>query len=168
MPILSAENNFKKGLQALIDHDYVVAANLFRRAMDVEHQRHVREPDMRYLSYYGLCLAKAHCQYKRAIVACQRAAAGRSRDPKMYLNLGRVYLATRQPRKALEEFHRGLEVDPRCQVLELECRRIERTLGLTRVNSRPGLFSLDRWFPGRKQSASVHRERSRGAVATTH
>lgn len=157
MPILSAENNFKKGLQALIDNDYVVAANFFRRAMDIEHQRHVREPDMRYVSYYGLCLAKAHCQYKRAIASCERAVARRPRDPKMFLNLGRVYMAARRPRSALQAFHRGLEVDPHCQVLELESRRLERKLGVTRIQpkarQRGSLFSLNRWLPGRRQVA---------------
>lgn len=168
MPILSAENHFKKGLQALIDNDYVIAANYFRRAMDVEHQRHVREPDMRYVSYYGLCLAKAHCQFKKAIATCERAASRRPRDPKMFLNLGRVYLAARKRRSALEAFHRGLEVDPRNQVLELEARRLERRLGMTRAKERPGLFSLNRWLPGRKQAVPARRVAAGRAVTSSH
>ncbi len=168
MPILSAENHFKRGLQALIDNDYVVAANYFRRAMDVEHQRHVREPDMRYVSYYGLCLAKAHCQFKKAIATCERAAARRPRDFKMFLNLGRVYLAARKRRNALEAFRRGLEVAPRSQVLELEVRRLERQLGVSRAKERPGLFSLDRWRPGRNKDAPDRRVASGRPVTSSH
>ena len=57
MAIVSAENKFRKGLEALVDENYVEAAMHFRRAMDIEHQRRILQPDMRYLSYYGLCAA---------------------------------------------------------------------------------------------------------------
>ena len=61
MPIISAENKFKKGLEALIDQNYVEAATHFRRAMDIEYQRRVPQPDMRYLSYYTPCRNFCRC-----------------------------------------------------------------------------------------------------------
>src|SRR5262249_56470453 len=60
MPILSAENQFRQGLVALVDEDPKTAAERFRAAIQIERQRHVRRPQMRYLSYYGLSLALAH------------------------------------------------------------------------------------------------------------
>lgn len=142
MPIISAENNFKKGLEALIDQDFVEAAMHFRRAIDIETQRRVTEPDMRYLSYYGLCRAKAHGKILEGLHACKRAALGRNRDPEMYLNLGRVHLVARQPRSAFEAFRRGLAINPSHTVLRLESSRLEPRLPAKTVsNPRGGIFS---------------------------
>ena len=142
MPIISAENNFKKGLEALIDQDFVEAAMHFRRAIDIETQRRVAEPDMRYLSYYGLCRAKAHGKILEGLHACKRAALGRNRDPEMYLNLGRVHLVARQPRSAFEAFRRGLAINPSHTVLRLESARLEPCMpAKTRSNRQGGIFS---------------------------
>jgi Tfp pilus assembly protein PilF len=146
VPIVSAENNFKSGLEALVDQDFVVATMHFRRAMDIEHQRRVTQPDMRYLSYYGLCRAKAHGKIQEGLHACKRAVRMRSRDPEMYLNLGRIHLQARQPRSAFEAFRRGLEVEPEHSVLRLEFTRLEKRLPakFTRAStpaSQAGFFS---------------------------
>jgi len=112
MSIVSAENRFRKGLEALVDQNYVEAALHFRRAMDIEHQRRIRQPDMRYLSYYGLCRATAHDKIQEGLHACKRATRVRNRDPEMFLNLGRVYLLARQKRLAYNAFRAGLCLDP--------------------------------------------------------
>ena len=39
MPILTAENQFKKGLTALVDHNYKDATVFFKRAIDVDLAR---------------------------------------------------------------------------------------------------------------------------------
>src|SRR5262245_51468779 len=74
MPILSAENHFRQGLAALVDGDPNVAAEHFRTAIQIERQRHVRRPQMRYLSYFGLSLALAHGPTQESILACETAA----------------------------------------------------------------------------------------------
>lgn len=125
MPIVSAENNFRKGLEALVDQNHVEAAMYFRRAMDIEHQRCIQQPDMRYLSYYGLCRAKAHYKIKEGIHACKRAARMRRRDPEMFLNLGRTYLMARDRTRAYEAFEAGLRLDPMHEVLALEAAKLE-------------------------------------------
>ena len=142
MPIVSAENNFKHGLEALIDQDYVEAAMHFRRAIDIEHQRRVNQPDMRYLSYYGLCRAKAHGKIQEGLHACKRAVRMRARDPEMFLNLGRVHLQARQAHSAFEVFRRGLEVEPGHTALRLEFERLERLLPAKAASARKaGFFS---------------------------
>lgn len=93
MFVVSAEKNFNRGLEALADQNYVEAIMHFRRAMDIEHQRRILQPDMRYLSYYWLCRAKAHYKIEGGLHACKRAAQVRNQDPEMHLNLGRVYLS---------------------------------------------------------------------------
>lgn len=120
MPIVSAENKFRKGLEALVDRNYVEAALHFRRAMDIETQRRILQPDMRYLSYYGLCRATAHDKVQEGLHACKRAARVRSGDPEMFLNLGRVYVLARQKRLAYDAFQTGLDLDPDHKTLVCE------------------------------------------------
>ena len=142
MPILSAENSFKQGLEALVDQNYVGAATYFRRAMDIEHQRNVRQPDMRYLSYYGVCRAKAHCRIDEGLHACTRAARGRNQDPEMFLNLGRVLLMARRKSQAFQAFADGLRIDPMHPVLNDESVRLESRLPRkARMPQRPGIIS---------------------------
>ena len=141
MPIVSAENKFKKGLEALVDRNYVEAAIQFRQAMDIEHQRRVQQPDMRYLSYYGLCRATAHAKLQEGLHACKRAAQVRSRDPEMFLNLGRVYLLARQKRLAFDAFQTGLDLAPEHPTLLSEASRIHGVARKPMAAPRQGLLS---------------------------
>ena len=142
MSVVSAEKNFNKGLEALVDQNYVEAAVHFRRAMNIEHQRRILRPDMRYLSYYGLCQAKAHCKIEGGLSACKRAARGRKQDPEMYLNLGRVYLMAQQKRQAYQAFQTGLDIEPGHETLNLESSRLAKRLpGNARLGRRDGFFA---------------------------
>ncbi len=125
MSVVSAEKNFNKGLEALVDQNYVEAAMHFRQAMDIEHQRRILQPDMRYLSYYGLCRATAHDKIQEGLHACKRAARVRSQDPEMFLNLGRVYLLARQKRLASDAFQTGLCLNPSHKTLARESSRLD-------------------------------------------
>ena len=128
MPTISAENKFSKGLEAVADQNYVEAAMHFRRAMDIEHQRRILQPDMHYLSYYGLCRATAHDKIQEGLHACKRATRARSRDPEMFLNLGRVYLLAHKKRLAYETFRTGLRLAPGHTTLARESARAYRQL----------------------------------------
>ncbi|MDH3626635.1 MAG: tetratricopeptide repeat protein [Acidobacteriota bacterium] len=130
MSILVAENNFKKGLAALVDDNHVEAAVFFRRALDVERQRHVRSPNMRYLSYYGLCLAKTNRPIGEAIHACRTAVRRETGDPELYLNLGRVFTLARRLREARETVDDGLKIAPDHDGLRNERDKISTRLGL--------------------------------------
>jgi len=141
MPIVSAENKFKKGLEAFVDRNYVEAAMQFRQAMDVEHQRRIREPDMRYLSYYGLCRATAHQKIQEGLHACKRAARVRSRDPEMFLNLGRVYLLAGQERLAFDTFQTGLDLNPEHKMLKMESSHLHGQASKRAAPARQGLLT---------------------------
>ena len=137
MAILSAENNFKKGLLAMVDEDHVHAAEFFRQALDIERERQVARPDGRYLSYYGLSLARAYRPTHESIKAVETAAGQDSFSADLQLNLGRVYLLAGKTSRALKTFERGLQLDPRHRGLQREFRRIDR-------RSRPALPMLSR------------------------
>lgn len=128
MFVVSAEKNFNRGLEALADQNYVEAIMHFRRAMDIEHQRRILQPDMRYLSYYWLCRAKAHYKIEGGLHACKRAAQVRNQDPEMHLNLGRVYLMAQRKRQAYQAFQTGLDIEPGHEALNLESSRLAKRL----------------------------------------
>ena len=112
MAILSAENNFKKGLLAIVDENFEEAARCFRRAIDIQEQRSAGRPDWRYLSYYGLSLAKATRPSEEAIAACRSAAANHPTNLDLVLNLARVYRIAGKYDRAAEAVAHGLRVRP--------------------------------------------------------
>lgn len=126
MPILSAENQFKKGLSALVDHNYKDASVFFRRAIEVDTARKGKRPDLRYLSYYGLSLSKSGGSSLEAIRIC-RAAVSKHRDhPVLLLNLGRVYLAAGKEEQALDAFDRAIQLAPENRALARELAKLDR------------------------------------------
>jgi len=126
MPILSAENQFKKGLTALADHNYKDATVFFKRAIDVDLARNRSKPDLRYLSYYGLSLAKAGMSTADAISICRQTVSRHKNHPVLWLNLGRVYIAAGKTQRALEALDRGAQLAPGNRVLAEELAQLER------------------------------------------
>ena len=122
MSILSAENRFKNGLLALVDGDHEAAARHFREAIAIQEQRAASHPDWRYLSYYGLSMAKAFRPDEEAIAACRSAAVSGEINPDLYLNLGRVYALAGKLAQAREAFEHGLRLDPNHGRLREELR----------------------------------------------
>jgi tetratricopeptide (TPR) repeat protein len=154
MSLLSAENCFKKGLLALVDENYEDAAALFRQAIDVQRERKVHRPEWRYLSYYGLSLAKSHRPTPEAVRACETAVRAETYNPELYLNLGRVYVMAGKVTRGLEVFERGLKVAPKHVALRKEMTRLDR-------RSRPPIPLLKRSNPLNRWMGMA-----RGAVAT--
>jgi predicted Zn-dependent protease len=62
-------------------------------------------------SYLAYCMAKERGQYREAVRLCQAALAAEPHNPAHYLNLGRIYLLTRQKGKAVAAFRKGLSSD---------------------------------------------------------
>jgi len=162
MPVLSAERSFNKGLAALAEAQPLEAVDHFLEAMQIEERLEVQDPDMRYLSYYGLSLARANRVAHAAGVACDLAARHDPLDPVLQLNLGRVHLLGGHVQRALERFERGLRLDPTHPELCDELARVDR-------RSRPVLgflgraHRLNRWL-GRCRAVSGRRRHA--AVAT--
>lgn len=62
-------------------------------------------------SYLAYCMAKERGQYREAIRRCEASLKVEPHNPAHYLNLGRVYLLTKQKAKALSTFRKGLSTD---------------------------------------------------------
>jgi len=155
MPILSAENAFRKGLGAMAEQHPEKASVYFRQALDLERERSKSRLDMRYLSYYGLSLAQAGLSTQIALQACKTAVFKQTGDPLLFLNLGRVYLLTGKPVGAMAAFERGLKVAPENKILRSELAKIDRRRS-------PALPFLDRthpvnrWLGRHKRNAKVY------------
>jgi tetratricopeptide (TPR) repeat protein len=140
MPILSAENQFRQGLTALVDNDPASAAVHFHTAMQIERQRAVARPQTRYLSYYGLSVAQSQGPTPEAIRACETAARLDFFNPDLLLNLGRVYQLAGKVTRALEAFERGLKLAPTHAALRAELAKADR-------RTRPPLSVVPRQHP---------------------
>ncbi len=62
-------------------------------------------------SYRAYCIAKERGQYREAIRLCQAALKTEPHNPAHFLNLGRIFLLTKQKSKALTTFRQGLSND---------------------------------------------------------
>jgi tetratricopeptide (TPR) repeat protein len=155
MPILSAENAFRKGLGAMAEKHPEKASVYFRQALDLERERSKSRLDMRYLSYYGLSLAQAGLSTQIALQACKTAVFKQKGDPLLSLNLGRVYILIGKPVQAMAAFERGLKAAPENKILRSELAKLDR-------RRRPALPFLDRgnavnrWLGRRKRTAEVY------------
>lgn len=73
------------------------------------------EPSLREIpvvnSYLGYCMARERGQFRQAIALCESALRTEPHNPAHYLNLGRIYLLTRQKAKAVATFRKGLSTD---------------------------------------------------------
>ena len=125
MPILAAENHFKKGLVALVDHNYRDANESFRRAVEIDQARSKRA-DLRYLSYYGLSLAKSGLSLTEAVRVCRAAVSQDRQHPVLWLNLGRVYRAAGKTALALEALDRAARIAPDNPALARELAELDR------------------------------------------
>jgi len=140
MSVQFAEQHFSKGLAALAGERPLEAADCFLAAMQAEAGDGARRPDMRYLSYYGLSLAKASYATASAVQACELAYQTDPLHPALLLNLGRVYLLTGKTEQALACFERGIRVAPAHRALQRELARADR-------RHRPVFRFLDRSNP---------------------
>ncbi len=145
MPILTAENHFRKGLVALVDQHPQEAAEHFHAAIQIEKQRSAKSPQMRYLSYYGLSLALVHGATPQAIQACETAVRRDFFNPDLYLNLGRVYQLAGKTTRALATFERGLALSPKHRALQDELSRLDRR-GLPPLSMLSRKHPLNHWL----------------------
>jgi len=125
MPILAAEIHFKKGLAALVDHNYRDASEFFRRALEIDQARGSRT-DLRYLSYYGLSLAKSGATVGEAVRICRAAVSKDRAHPVLWLNLGRAYRAAGKTSLALEALARAASIAPDNAALARELAEVDR------------------------------------------
>jgi tetratricopeptide (TPR) repeat protein len=112
MPEHQANTAFTRGLTAVDRGRYLEALALFETSMELT-QRGGNPPPVKYLSYYGLCVAMASTRLHEAHDLCATAVHADPSDPDHHLNLGRVHLRMGDREQAFESFVRGLRVDRR-------------------------------------------------------
>lgn len=123
---MQPEIHYRDGLTALESGRPAEAADQFMYAIAAEKKTGSARPQMRFVSYYGLCLVLTQRAARQGIELCEKAAARDSFDPLLQLNLGRVYRVVGRTTKALEAFERGLRLDPANLRLRIERSRLDR------------------------------------------
>ena len=136
MIVRPAENSFRRGIAALNAGDRLGALAYFEAALRLDRERSPRTPNMKYLSYYGLCLAFGSNGRQKGIQFCRRAAESEFYNPDIFWNLGRASLMQGDRRSAWNSFRRGLEIDNGHIGLKFQVRR----LGLRRAAVLPFLI----------------------------
>lgn len=89
------------GIQSTEEGNTALALRCFQKIPDAEMSPLV-------CSYYALCLAREQKAFTPARELAKRALQVDHTDPLIYLNLGRIYLASGHEGKALEAFRCGL------------------------------------------------------------
>jgi tetratricopeptide (TPR) repeat protein len=118
-----SRNSFGRGLDAVGCGRYLEALAYFEAAMQIETRSGARMP-MKYLSYYGLCLAMVSNRFRQARRICEGAVRSEFFDPDLHLNLGMVYARTGDRRSAFNALLNGLRLNPRHAGLVRAIRRM--------------------------------------------
>jgi len=166
MDLSTSENSFRRGLRAVEQGDHLEALAYFEAAVQLARRLGAEAVPMKYLSYYGWCLAVCSDRLEEAREFCEAAVRSEFYNPDAYWNLGRVYLKTGDRSLAFDTIVRGLQLNPRHAGLVGVLHR----LGLRR---KPVLPLFDRSHPvnrllGRlRRSLARAAQSSRGRVSAT-
>ena len=110
MLVQVAEERFQRGLVALRGGRSLEALALFEASLELERRLGARTPQARYLSYYGLCLARDGSQPREGAALCSQAIALEFFNADLYWNYGRVLLLSDRKKEAFGAFLKGLAV----------------------------------------------------------
>ncbi len=102
---LITEDLLERGVKLLGSGHYKDALRNLKRAYQLDAD------STRCLSYLGLALALAEKRFKEGEELCQLAVRKEFYHPAYYLNLGKLYLASGDKKRAIWAFRKGLEVD---------------------------------------------------------
>ena len=113
MLVRPAEESFQRGQESLELGHHREALAYFNGAIEIEKQLgQVKQPQARYLSYYGLCLSLTGTGSHEAVRFCRVAAEMEGYRSDVCWNLGRVLLAAGRRREAHEALRWGLRLQP--------------------------------------------------------
>jgi tetratricopeptide (TPR) repeat protein len=136
----SAEDAFTRGLAALGNGRGREALALFEAAIEIEKRFGAPQPQARYLSFYGLCLALEKRQLNEGIRFCKQALDQEFFNPDLCCNLGRLLFRAGRRKDAYEVLLKGYSLQPSHQGIFEELSR----MGMRR---RPVLAFLSRNNP---------------------
>ncbi len=101
---------YDKGVHYLSQGKTLSALSCFENAIKQDDSPSIR-------SYYALCIAKERGQIKKAILLCKEALQQEPDNAVHYLNLGRIYLFTRQKAEAITIFREGLNHETNKEII---------------------------------------------------
>lgn len=124
MLVHAAEARFQKGLSALEGGRNLEALALFEAALELERRLGANTRQARYLSYYGLCLARDGSHMREGAEFCKQAIALEFFNADLFWNYGRVLLLSERRKEAFATFVKGLSVQANHQEIIGELRRM--------------------------------------------
>ena len=96
-----AEREFELGRKALDNEDFETALPHFEAALEL-----INNPS--WYSYVGYCIARGRGEFETGVALCQMSLEVEQENPIHYLNLGKVYLASGNKKKAILALRDGL------------------------------------------------------------
>jgi len=137
-----AEELYKAGLFLLKRDKVKEALSAFKRALKIKSN------EAKYMSYTGLCLAIGEGKMREAVILCEKAVSMEFYRSELFLNLGRVYIAMGNRKKAHLAFRKGMALDRDNRSLRVELEK----MGFRK----PPVFPfLDRQHPINKVAGKV-------------
>jgi curved DNA-binding protein CbpA len=110
---------YHRGLEAMARADYWRAAQSFRAAMRIDHQRSI------YRSYYGLALAYARVRLEEAREELEQAIQDEMYEADNYVNMAIFHRLNGSPDEARDLLHEALQWDPQSRRAREELARLE-------------------------------------------
>jgi len=124
MLVQAAETRFQRGLSALDAGRHLEALALFEAALELERRLGTHAPQARYLSYYGLCLARDGSHLREGADFCRQAIALEFFNADLFWNYGRVLLLSDRRKEAFTAFLKGLSVQKNHQEIIRELNQM--------------------------------------------
>jgi Flp pilus assembly protein TadD len=131
MPDDAGIEQFKKGVELLRSGHPTKALEYFRNAAEVKQHNPF------YLSFLGVCMARAQGQWAAAVELCKSAVSLKRNDVQLYLNLAEVYVSAGRRDNAIQTLETALRY---CEA----DKRIARMRGRLGRRSSPVLPFLER------------------------
>ena len=124
MLVHAAETRFQRGLMAQKDGRELEALALFEAALELERRLGAKHPQARYLSQYGLALARDAGQVREGTELCRQAVALEFFNADLFWNYGRVLLLSDRRKEAYASFAKGLHLQQNHQEILGELARM--------------------------------------------
>ena len=135
MHTVTAEELFKKGVEALASGKRLSALASFEKALELED-------NPAFYSYFALCIAKERGQVRKAIKLCEEALKKDGENTAHYLNLGKILLHAGNQDDAIMVFRGGLKYGTNPLIIDELNKLVTR--------KRPVISFLDRDNPFNK------------------
>ena len=108
----AAEESYTRGIEALSHGRGREALAMFEASIEIEKRSGGRQPQARYLSFYGMCLAFEKKQLNEGIRFCRQALKSEFFNPDLSWNLGRLLLRAGRRKEAHDVLLKGYALQP--------------------------------------------------------